>query len=473
MSSFDLTTKITAFEIEKRRNEALDAIAVAAVAMKDAIKKTEATRESLSGVSRSENPAVAFFKEIVANGSVAWGELSAAAAKEAAKSSLDKYVWEGIIDASKIETLMDEEGKREMRHSLSLEIPEITAENIMNTICGLLRDSKKIFVRGLVNVFRNLPNDYATNGAFKLGPKIILGRVQSYGRLSYHKRDALSDLDRTFFILDEDRKGNESYSSYASNRLCEQLSAAFSQASDITHNYGENHAVQVEAEYFSVKVFKNGNAHATFLRKDLLDKANRMIAEYYGEVVADETPAARKSGKSKKTKFSNPDLDDNFYPTPGFVAEMAVDLACIEDGMRVCEPSAGDGAISSKIKEQHPEANIQCYEIDPERAAISGAACYDWLQVPQAQTYDRIVMNPPFSNYRWVSHTLHAWEMLKPGGMLVAIMPLSRPPHRLENEWRGMEGFKIDQHLIPAGAFKHSGRGTNIQTKIAVFRKPV
>ena len=36
--------------------------------------------------------------------------------------------------------------------------------------------------------------------------------------------------------------------------------------------------------------------------------------------------------------------------------------------------------------------------------------------------YDRIVMNPPFSDRRDVEHVQHAYELLKPGGRLVAIM---------------------------------------------------
>jgi 16S rRNA G1207 methylase RsmC len=36
-------------------------------------------------------------------------------------------------------------------------------------------------------------------------------------------------------------------------------------------------------------------------------------------------------------------------------------------------------------------------------------------------TYDRILMNPPFANGADIKHILHAIELLKPGGRLVAI----------------------------------------------------
>ena len=39
-----------------------------------------------------------------------------------------------------------------------------------------------------------------------------------------------------------------------------------------------------------------------------------------------------------------------------------------------------------------------------------------------ASGYDRIIMNPPFSNRRDAEHVRHAYSLLKPGGRIVAIM---------------------------------------------------
>jgi 16S rRNA G1207 methylase RsmC len=39
--------------------------------------------------------------------------------------------------------------------------------------------------------------------------------------------------------------------------------------------------------------------------------------------------------------------------------------------------------------------------------------------------YDRIVMNPPFSEGRWQAHVAHAASLLNEGGKLVAIVPSS------------------------------------------------
>ena len=36
--------------------------------------------------------------------------------------------------------------------------------------------------------------------------------------------------------------------------------------------------------------------------------------------------------------------------------------------------------------------------------------------------YDRIIMNPPFSNRQDAEHVRHAYDLLKPNGRIVAIM---------------------------------------------------
>jgi len=47
---------------------------------------------------------------------------------------------------------------------------------------------------------------------------------------------------------------------------------------------------------------------------------------------------------------------------------------------------------------------------------------YDPIKNTDAEKYDRIIMNPPFSDRRDAEHVRHAYKLLKPGGRLVAIM---------------------------------------------------
>lgn len=49
----------------------------------------------------------------------------------------------------------------------------------------------------------------------------------------------------------------------------------------------------------------------------------------------------------------------------------------------------------------------------------------DFLKFTSDKPFDRIVMNPPFSEGRWHAHLQHAASMLSGDGRLVAILPAS------------------------------------------------
>ena len=71
-------------------------------------------------------------------------------------------------------------------------------------------------------------------------------------------------------------------------------------------------------------------------------------------------------------------------------------------------------------------------------------------------------MNPPFENGQDIDHVRHAFGMLRPGGILVAIMspgPFFRSDRKAAafREWfDAMGGERRD---LPAGAFRESGTG--------------
>ena len=47
-----------------------------------------------------------------------------------------------------------------------------------------------------------------------------------------------------------------------------------------------------ESEYFRFELYLNGNLHIVFKRPDLVAKANEIVADYYGETLADGRRAA-------------------------------------------------------------------------------------------------------------------------------------------------------------------------------------
>ena len=116
------------------------------------------------------------------------------------------------------------------------------------------------------------------------------------------------------------------------------------------------------------------------------------------------------------------DVSHQFYPTPEHIAERVIELAEIEPGMRVLEPSAGTGDIAVLIP------GIHCIEVSALRCDVLRAR---GLSVEQGDflkhegQYDRIVMNPPFSEGRWQAHIQHAYELLASGGRMAAVIPSS------------------------------------------------
>lgn len=113
----------------------------------------------------------------------------------------------------------------------------------------------------------------------------------------------------------------------------------------------------------------------------------------------------------------------DFFPTPTPVAERMVNEANVTAGMKVLEPSAGNGNIADVMKAKG--ANVDVLEISGELRKVLEAKGYnvvgnDFLSYTEGG-YDAIVMNPPFSNNQDIKHIQHAYTLLKNGGTISAI----------------------------------------------------
>ena len=374
---------------------------------------------------------------------------------EKIRIAMDRSMWRSFVVNTPLWSLMDTKARKQFDVDMAGVPPEANEENLSATMRAYFADADNIFRRSLIETFRNLSSEYRSNNAFRLDKKIILGSIQnSYGHFSHYAEDRIRDLDRVFWVLD----GKEYPSDYSAG-LTGRLREALRQTSiGMTAGAGK-----CETEYFSVKYFKNGNAHATFKRPDLVSKANRMIAEYYGEVLPGD--------KGQKTPSpARDDIDDNYFPTPDSVIAQMISEADIEDDMHVLEPSAGDGRIVRAVKSAYPDIAVTGYEINPDRARESGARCFDFMQVNAEPKYDRILMNPPFSHGRWYQHVIHAWDMLLPGGRLVAIIPFGSVREKDTERWNTIyrEWF-VNEITLAKGTFKESG--TMIETRILVLEK--
>jgi hypothetical protein len=119
-----------------------------------------------------------------------------------------------------------------------------------------------------------------------------------------------------------------------------------------------------------------------------------------------------------------------FYPTPRELAERVVEAAEIQPGHSVLEPSSGQGGLADVIAEHGIEplcieiAPLNCGVLEAKGRRVLNADFLSWSEAC-SDRFDRIVMNPPFSEGRAKLHTLTAAGLLKPGGLLVAVLPVS------------------------------------------------
>ncbi len=175
----------------------------------------------------------------------------------------------------------------------------------------------------------------------------------------------------------------------------------------------------------------------------------------------------------------------DFFPTPAAVADALISAADVQAGMRVLEPSAGMGHIADRLRDQGVEPDVVEFSPERRElleAKGFNVVGRDFLELTEVQRgftygdlmrapdgregilrglggmgsdrvqlvapadasrtlgyynfadlvgveqrssgsgYDRIIMNPPFSDRRDAAHVQHAYSLLKPGGRLVAIM---------------------------------------------------
>lgn len=180
-----------------------------------------------------------------------------------------------------------------------------------------------------------------------------------------------------------------------------------------------------------------------------------------------EFEAMRESLRQGVQVVSAPQL----FPTPDHLAERMAQLAEIEAGQSVLEPSAGTGQLlkavqalgfNGAVKLHACELNLKLSDTLAHK--FQGVPIYpgDFLERTAWELgapFDRIVMNPPFENGADIKHIQHALAMLKPGGRCVAIC--ANGPRQVEK----LQPLATSWEELPAGIFA----GTGVRAVLAVF----
>ncbi len=169
-----------------------------------------------------------------------------------------------------------------------------------------------------------------------------------------------------------------------------------------------------------------------------------------------------------------------FFETPKGLATDMVSRLTWEQGMKVLEPSAGKGRLIEAILGYTDIISIDFCEMNKEHRDHTATVwrdyavpqCADFMELPMGARYDRIVMNPPFRNGQDIAHVRRAFDLLKPGGQMVAI---TYPAWQYRDskkfaefrDWLKNVIYEVED--IPAGAFAESG--TNVRSLMLVIRK--
>lgn len=153
-----------------------------------------------------------------------------------------------------------------------------------------------------------------------------------------------------------------------------------------------------------------------------------------------------------------------FNTPPGLASQMMV-LADLTAGDKVLEPSAGTGnLIQAALSHGIFNADITAVEIDPKKAAAlkCRTVCADFLTCNGSLgTFDKVLMNPPFTAGQDVKHINHARKFLNPGGRIVAICSAG------ERAKSALQPIASHWEEIEAGTFGESG--TEVKTVLLMI----
>jgi len=211
---------------------------------------------------------------------------------ESVRTEIDSALWRHILVASNLMSLMDEEERKKFQQQLERgEAPAATVPNIDATVTRLYAEARTIFRRGLVNAFSRLSDIHKTNDGFKLGPRAIMRGIVTWNpylgfSLSTYRDGELADIDRVFHVLDG--RPSPGYSEGISGLIREGM----------RNVRGEDEKTTAESDYIAAKWHKSGTLHLRFLRDDLRQAANRLIAEHYGAALSGRHASANHQGST-------------------------------------------------------------------------------------------------------------------------------------------------------------------------------
>lgn len=174
-----------------------------------------------------------------------------------------------------------------------------------------------------------------------------------------------------------------------------------------------------------------------------------------------------------------------FFATPAAIADILVELANIQAGDTILEPSAGQGAIIEAVRRRDKSVNITGIELMrdnylilnekfPHERKVNCMIEEDFLKRAHMMEneYSKVIANPPFAKNQDIDHVRAMYACLRDGGTLVSIMSnhWKTCDNKKETDFREwITSMNAEIHNLPYGTFKESG--TNVAACIVVINK--
>jgi len=190
---------------------------------------------------------------------------------------VDARMWRFAWDKTELPKVMDAKARSEFDTTLNDNPPPFTVANVRSALVGAYSQAEEMFARGLYEMFLTRDMGLKTNARerVKIPRKLIWvgAYVDSWGsgplRFSYSTWhvDRLGDLDRVFKAL--------AGLPYHPRELVTALTQAWAEGGNL-----------YEDQFYRIRGYRNGNLHIELKQQALIDKANRILADYAGPVLA-------------------------------------------------------------------------------------------------------------------------------------------------------------------------------------------
>lgn len=230
----------------------------------------------------------------------------------------------------------------------------------------------------------------------------------------------------------------------------------------------------VEIDEGKVRITKNLDRKTYLAVNKVLDRVGGKWNRKAKVHVFDVDPTSRLNAVIEHG-ILDPKVKTGYFPTPPKIIERMIELAELEHGQFILEPSAGQGHIADEICKEmkiKPEDMMVCEILSEnnvfleEKGYINEGDFFEFAEKCKELDiqFDRILMNPPFELQKDLLHVTAAYELLKENGILVSVMSSGVTFRKNKKTQIFHEKILDNAELIeenPEGSFKSSGTMVN------------